>query len=599
MSTIIETTTGDITIILKAYHDCDNVQLFWRIKVSNDFDVEIENCLGFAIFRQRLVNSQWEDVEILRNRVGFKNNINSVDVDDLNTLTNKSTIWPFQRYDWTDHGATNNETVRYRVAAMKNNVNGIIGTDELVEIANSGWTDGILVNANCDNGISVFFNRGVVMSQYVARIARKNNWKATDIKNHVAEIEEPLRMFLSGALRKAMISLLDEVIANPFYSIYAALYELDDIELISKLKLLKNRANIILSDGSNTKKDANGKTVYYDENLDIRNELKAAGLNIFDRILQSQGLGHNKFLIVYNTNLRKPVKAWTGSTNWTSTGLCTQLNNGVLIEDESVANEYYSQWNNLQQAGSSFPKQLTDANNKSPKIQSNIDIWFSRLGKPEHAELPIDLAGLKELVDNAKNVILYVMFQPGKEPLTSIINRLDDPNLYIKGIVSTLLPTIAEGFDLTAAGVIKRYQTALIQPEGVQKDFSYWIKEVTRSEFLSYNKPGIGYAITHTKMIVIDPFDDDCKVITGSHNFSNSASQQNDENFIVVNGNKEMAEQYSVACLSIYNHYRWRAYIKEKLDAGENIWSNLSDTPDWQSYYLTDSIKKQIAVWCQ
>ena len=261
--------------------------------------------------------------------------------------------------------------------------------------------------------------------------------------------------------------------------------------------------------------------------------------------------------------MKKPVKAWTGSTNWTTTGLCTQLNNGILIDNEDVANVYYNQWNNIYQAGSSFNKQLLGANDSSPKSQDNIDVWFTRVDKPLQNELPIDLAELKRLVDNAKSMILYVMFQPGKEPLTSIINRLNENDMYITGVVSTLLPAVAEGFDLTNAGATKRYQTALIQPEGVLKDFSYWIKEVTRSEFLPQgkNKAGIGFAITHCKMIVIDPFDDDCKVITGSHNFSNSASQQNDENFAVITGNKMLAEQYSVACLSIYNHYRWRAYV--------------------------------------
>ena len=38
---------------------------------------------------------------------------------------------------------------------------------------------------------------------------------------------------------------------------------------------------------------------------------------------------------------------------------------------------------------------------------------------------------------------------------------------------------------------------------------------------------------------------------------------------------------------------------KEKSDAGEQIWSKLSDNPDWQSYYLNDAFKKQASLWCQ
>ncbi|MGY4433896.1 phosphatidylserine/phosphatidylglycerophosphate/cardiolipin synthase-like enzyme [Bradyrhizobium sp. F1.13.1] len=81
------------------------------------------------------------------------------------------------------------------------------------------------------------------------------------------------------------------------------------------------------------------------------------------------------------------------------------------------------------------------------------------------------------------------------------------------------------------------FETAPVQPEGVVKSFSDWIGEVTRSQFLFPNQnPGIGHAITHSKMIVIDPFSDDCKVVTGSHNFSGSDSEQNDDNFVVVHG---------------------------------------------------------------
>lgn len=100
-------------------------------------------------------------------------------------------------------------------------------------------------------------------------------------------------------------------------------------------------------------------------------------------------------------------------------------------------------------------------------------------------------------------------------------------------------------------------------------------------------------------MIVIDPFSDHSKVITGSHNFSKSASIANDENFVVIRNNRKLAEHYAVACMAMYNHYRWRAYLKEKFDAGEDIWSHLSDDPKWQSDYLrSNQLMKQLKTWC-
>ena len=127
-----------------------------------------------------------------------------------------------------------------------------------------------------------------------------------------------------------------------------------------------------------------------------------------------------------------------------------------------------------------------------------------------------------------------------------------------------------------------------------------WVKEVSRAQFLYPTQSlGIGHAITHSKMIVIDPFSNDCKVITGSHNFSKSASEKNDDNFIVIHGNKNLAEAYTVACLATYSHYRWRAYVKDKTDAGEEVWSHLSDEPGWEGQYLTPLRKKHLEVWCK
>lgn len=94
----------------------------------------------------------------------------------------------------------------------------------------------------------------------------------------------------------------------------------------------------------------------------------------------------------------------------------------------------------------------------------------------------------------------------------------------------------------------------------------------------------------------IDPFSDDCKVVTGSHNFSGSASEQNDDNFVVVHGNRSLAEAYSVACLATYEHYSWRAYVKRQFDRGQVPWSHLSDDPAWQGRYLSASRKKHLAV---
>src|SRR6185295_18182468 len=85
-----------------------------------------------------------------------------------------------------------------------------------------------------------------------------------------------------------------------------------------------------------------------DGNAPARARLNAAGIVTIDRLLKSKGLGHNKFLVMSKAG--KPKAVWTGSTNWSTTGLCTQVNNGLLVEHDDVARIFREQWNRLRDA---------------------------------------------------------------------------------------------------------------------------------------------------------------------------------------------------------------------------------------------------------
>jgi hypothetical protein len=592
MSTTVSNTSDGVTLKLTVYKNCDDAQLFWRLANGEDFDTPLDGCLGFMIERQRrLENGQWSKPEILRNRVGFEKQSN-VDPNDPKARTRPSNVWPFQRYDWTDHGANNGQEVKYKVTAVGVPRTGQIGEVVLPNLANSAWTAAISIDAKADDTFEAYFNRGFVMSQFVARIARENGWKAADIKANIKELEEPLRLFLSGELRLALLNLIDEAIASPLLELYCALYELTDAELIGRLKKLGSRAHIVLSNGS----DKHG-----DGNAEARDKLKNAKVDVRDRMLGTKGLGHNKFVVSVRKKDGHPNKVWTGSTNWAPTGLCTQVNNGLLIKESDVAQLFLDQWHRLADAGDGFPKDLVEKNAKSPRVVGNTDVWFTRVRNKstKHTSPGSDVQALIEHVNSAKKMILYVMFQPGAEPLTSILRRLKE-NIYIRGVVSTVISSNIEKFQLADIDTESQpYETALVQPEGVVQSFSAWVREVTRSEFMfPPQKPPIGHAITHSKMIVIDPLGADCKVITGSHNFSASASEANDENFVVIEGNRALAEAYSVACLGTYAHYSWRAYLKRQFEKGEQPWSYLRDEPKWQSIRLTKPLKEHLRQWC-
>jgi phosphatidylserine/phosphatidylglycerophosphate/cardiolipin synthase-like enzyme len=74
-----------------------------------------------------------------------------------------------------------------------------------------------------------------------------------------------------------------------------------------------------------------------------------------------------------------------------------------------------------------------------------------------------------------------------------------------------------------------------------------------------------GHAIIHDKIVVIDPLSkDDCTVITGSHNLGFKASYANDENMLIIRGNRDLALAYAVHVMDVYDHYKFRAALEQQ-----------------------------------
>ena len=66
--------------------------------------------------------------------------------------------------------------------------------------------------------------------------------------------------------------------------------------------------------------------------------------------------------------------------------------------------------------------------------------------------------------------------------------------------------------------------------------------------------------MVHSKVVVIDPYGRNPVVMTGSHNMGPKASGVNDENLILIQGNRDLASQYAGKIMEIYSQYRWRSH---------------------------------------
>ena len=224
----------------------------------------------------------------------------------------------------------------------------------------------------------------------------------------------------------------------------------------------------------------------------------------------------------------------------------------------------------------------------TPPPTSAGTIWFSRT----HGK--VDLQALDNEIKAAKAGILFLMFQPGSNGvLPTVEQAAQNPDLYVRGVVSELPSDDqhpADDQQHADVAVVRDDQTQhlttpIIEPEGIAHPVSNWaLGELTHADVRSH----IGFAIVHSKTLVIDPFGDHPVVITGSHNFSEPASTKNDENFLIVKDDPPLAEAYAVHIMAAYDHYRYRAAQIEN--------KGLARTDDWMAPKLAESTE-ELRVW--
>lgn len=208
----------------------------------------------------------------------------------------------------------------------------------------------------------------------------------------------------------------------------------------------------------------------------------------------------------------------------------------------------------LRDAGSAHPASLPTSNGTPTEVGGNMpetvrsSVHFTRAPKK------VDLKALGDIVRTAKEGVLFLMFIPGASGVLADVLALAKakPKLLVRGVVSelpkgrqdeksgdttTLKVTIVGASSPNVDGT----QTFdVVQPEGRRNATARWAAETTHSQFLS----GIGHAIIQLEGADHRPVQQRPNDRHRQPHFSNSASQNNDENFIVVRGDRALAEAY-------------------------------------------------------
>jgi len=548
----LQISKGELTKMkVNVYHNGDDAFVAWK---TSGF---IKDCRGFALMRRRNGVE-----EVVSTWVGFVGQAHE------KGERRASTNWPIQKFQWTDYMAKPGDKLQYRVVPMigPNKENLYADTASA-----SDWTTAITLNAEFEPKIEAYFNRGIVAAQWVSRRlgVTASDLKTKKLEKVIKTPDDPFRNYLFGPLGERLFSLLAKT-AKEKREIFAALYELDDEHLETALEKFGKRAHLVLANGSVKKKGE-------DQNKKSRQRLSKK-VDLHDRMISPRALGHNKFLLICDSK-KKPRWVWTGSQNWTKTGLCTQANNSVLIDDPKLAAEYRKQWDLLKSADDETPKSLKTSNSKSRSNKlgkSGLTLWFT----PTVGQ--VDLKEARKLIVGAKQAILFLMFNPG--PRDSLLNEIiakaragsQGSRLYIRGAINQDPSTTKNPVELFDSKNSVKVDYDVTLPANIDEPTEWFVREM--------KKLPKAFAMVHSKVVLVDPFGSHPILLTGSHNLGPKASGTNDENLLIIRDAKNLAAAYAANIMAIYNQYHWR--FRRQFQAKAKRWKGLVDDDKWQTGYL-------------
>ncbi|MBN1199840.1 MAG: T9SS type A sorting domain-containing protein [Bacteroidales bacterium] len=220
------------------------------------------------------------------------------------------------------------------------------------------------------------------------------------------------------------------------------------------------------------------------------------------------GIMHDKFMIIdgKSTDPLDPI-VWTGSCNWTDQNINTDDNNILFIQDMSLAKVYLLEFEEMW--GS------TTVNPDPSKAKFGID----KTDNTPH-----------ELIIGGKRV--EVWFSPSDGVNSVIINHINQADADIE--VFTMLITrddIGDAlYDQAVAGIDERVVIDNSSTSGATVVET--LTNILGNRFREFGEPGL----LHSKCMIVDQSEasSDPLILTGSHNWSSSADQKNDENTLII-----------------------------------------------------------------
>lgn len=463
---------------------------------------------------------------------------------------------PLQRFRWADYAVNPGMTLHYRVHLA-------YGTADAVQLGES-----LELTITADDGHpsnqSVIFNRAVAASQAFQRKFPDLDAQISANKNMPIEAwPDAARQWLENGLLGRLLGFIERAVDGQ-WALDIAIYEY-------QLQAIVDAVNAAFARGVQV------RLLYHarpdDQDTTINEASLSALPSASKRGRVTHNIFHNKFIVLSRVDAsgeHQPEAVLCGSTNFTANGVYRQANVVHVLDDESVAASYLQ----------TFAQIWT-----GPDDVGATRDWITE-HNPMNAQRPLfagfsprtggaDLQTFERIISTAKKDVLFVTaFALPDAILNALLGKPHDDILRY-GLQNTASRITGFHADRSAEFAA----TALLNT-GLEG----WLRENMKGQK--------GNLLVHTKAVVTDFTTDNPTIISGSHNLSASASNGNDENYLIIRGDTDLADRYGLELLRFYEHYRFR-YFARKLAL--NQVSPLAVDDSWTNDYYIEGDLRQLS----
>lgn len=473
--------------------------------------------LGFAIKRIE-IDLQTDEILRLRWLGGYKrfeenDEGQSGDVSSLQA--------PFQRFRWNDYTLRQDRKYVYEVYPMR-------GTPTALTRNEAPLRFQFEASKEDQNDLGVYVNRGVTSA--MAYLRRFDN-------RHPSEVGPPAYAWLSRGLKESLLKFIDGCAVGD--EMHIAIYEFFDEEVVEHVKNAVDRGVTvsIVYDHTDGKKSTR-ESVEMLEHFHLDSlAIKRTNVNI----------SHNKLVIrLVNGD---PHSVWTGSANFSENAFNFQSNTALVIRDKDLVESYEDYFHaltpNPTKANSKLiNKDLMAAYNRiSPRFADKV--YYS----PIRAKDILDTSA--DLVSAASSMVLVsAPFGLDNRIVEALL--MNSENIVEYGLVNSTAKRKIEN--------LRRRNTRFFTPKRLK---TYMGR--------TWDAKAFGAHKIHAKFIIVDPYGDNPQVLIGSANFSTASCRDNDENALLISGDKRLAAILATEFMRMYDHYKARFYIDKIEEENKEI----------------------------